>query len=427
MSHNVCRFALAVCLFAWCSPLRADGQEEAKQLVEKAKEQAKTNKLDEAIAAMRKAIQLDPKNDLYLGMVSDFELRAGKFADGLKHARQAIKLNDKDGAYHMLACACAYGGHDVEEARKYCEHVLKGGPRTFGPGPYKGALVLQDLLYKKTYTLYWKLDPEKGRLANGRFAVALPKTGLPYQTVTYEVTGAKSHRFVKGDVNDIVYIVPDGNRTIALTTRVAVEPYSYKKELAKQTSKPLSVEARANLGPCLTINPKSAALTKVVADLKGSTSVETARNISAWMRKNVEYKSDKTDIVGLDFKNVDEIVERGHAECRGHALLFVGLCRAAGIPARPIWGLTRVTPEQDQRYGKIASHSWAEFYVSGVGWVPVDPQRPETLGFLPTSLIRLFMDAQKSKTSMETLPVLNLFAMNGGTLKFDEQLDAKRK
>ena len=86
-----------------------------------------------------------------------------------------------------------------------------------------------------------------------------------------------------------------------------------------------------------------------------------------------------------------------------------------------------MTPEQDQRYGKIASHSWAEFYVSGVGWVPVDPQRPETLGFLPTSLIRLFMDAQKSKTSMETLPVLNLFAMNGGTLKFDEQLDAKRK
>jgi tetratricopeptide (TPR) repeat protein len=407
--------------------LRADETEEAKQLVDKAKELAKEKKLDQAIAAMHKAIKLDPKNDVYLATASDYELKAGKYADGLKHAKQAIKLNDKAGVYLVLAAANAYGEQELDEARGYCEKILKGGVNAVGAGPYRDALLLQGMLYKKTYTLYWKLDPEKGRLANGRIAVALPKTGLPYQTVTYEISGAKSQRFVKGDINDILYIVPDGNKPIALTTKVTVEPYSYKKELAKETSKPLPADARANLGPCLTINPKSAALTKVVADLKGRTNVETARNILAWMKKNVEYKLEKTSIVELDFKTVDEIVERGHAECRGQAMLFVGLCRAAGVPARPIWGLTKVAADQDQRYGAIASHNWAEFYVSGCGWVPVDPQKPETVGFLPTSCIRLFMDAQKNKTSMEIMPVLNLFAMNGGTLKFDEAIDTKHK
>jgi tetratricopeptide (TPR) repeat protein len=427
MSHNVCRFALVVCLLGWCTALRADASDEAKQLVDKAKELVKANKLEEAVAAMHKAIKLDPKNDLYWATASDYELKAGKYADGLKHARQAIKLNDKAGPYYILAAANAYGEQELEQAREHCERILKGGPKEFGPATYKDALTLQDLLFKKTYTLYWKLDPEKGRLTKGNVVVAMPKSSLPYQSVTYEISGAKGSRLVKGEVNDFLYLVPDGTKTITLTTKVTVQPYSFKKALAKATPRPLPAEARACLGPCLTIDPKSASLTKVVADLKGRTSVDTARNILAWMKKNIEYKLEKTSIAELDFKNVDEIVERGHAECRGYALLFTALCRAAGVPARPIWGLTRVAPDQDQRYGDIASHNWAEFYVSGCGWVPIDPQKPETLGFLPTSCIRMMMDAQKTKTSLEMLPVINLLTMNGDKLKFDESVETNRK
>src|SRR5262249_28980601 len=156
------------------------------------------------------------------------------------------------------------------------------------------------------------------------------------------------HRLVKGEVNDILYVVPQGSKTFPLTTKVTVQPYSYKKELAKVTSKPLPDEARASLGPCEGIDPKSPALKKVVAGLKADSGVETARNILAWMKKNVEYKLDKPNIAELDFKSVDEVIDRGHAECRGYAMLFTGLCRAAGVPARPVWGLQRVSPGQDQ-------------------------------------------------------------------------------
>jgi transglutaminase-like putative cysteine protease len=62
----------------------------------------------------------------------------------------------------------------------------------------------------------------------------------------------------------------------------------------------------------------------------------------------------------------------------GHALLFVALCRAIGLPARPVFGLridySRLLPS----LGKIgelnrAFNCRAEFYAPGYDWIPVNP------------------------------------------------------
>lgn len=60
------------------------------------------------------------------------------------------------------------------------------------------------------------------------------------------------------------------------------------------------------------------------------------------------------------------------------ALLFVGLCRSIGIPARPVFGM-RV--DYSRLFGGLgmtgnlrqAQHCRAEFYTPGYGWIPVDP------------------------------------------------------
>jgi transglutaminase-like putative cysteine protease len=59
--------------------------------------------------------------------------------------------------------------------------------------------------------------------------------------------------------------------------------------------------------------------------------------------------------------------------------LFVGICRAIGIPARCVYGL-RVGPSRLFKSLGLASgdatrgqHVRAEFYVPGYGWIPVDP------------------------------------------------------
>jgi tetratricopeptide (TPR) repeat protein len=400
---------------------QSPGESGAESLVREAQEMAKAKKYEEAADLMKQAVSLEPSNHLYLAMASDYELKAGKFADGLAHATKAIRLNDRVGAYHVLAAANALGEHDFETARKHCNQVLKGGVKAFGAGPVKDARALQQQLVRKTYTFFWDLDPGKGRSYRGSLPIALPRDRLPYQSASYTVEGARSHRLVRGKVNDILYVIPEGKKSFKLTVKVTVWPYSFKKELAA-AAKPLPPAVLSYLGPCATINPRSRVLRGIAFKLKGKDAVETARNVQAWMKANIEYKIDKATIGELDFKSVDEIVERGHAECRGYALLFCGLCRAAGVPARPIWGFTRVAPGQEKKWGDIASHSWAEFYVAGVGWVPIDPQHSYTLGFLPPRHVRVFMDEVRSKTSTEILPLLNLMTMYGDKFKFEEKL-----
>jgi transglutaminase-like putative cysteine protease len=55
------------------------------------------------------------------------------------------------------------------------------------------------------------------------------------------------------------------------------------------------------------------------------------------------------------------------ADSHSFSLLFCALARAAGIPSRPVAGCL-VYEER-----KVRVHYWAEFYLPGFGWVPVDP------------------------------------------------------
>lgn len=58
-----------------------------------------------------------------------------------------------------------------------------------------------------------------------------------------------------------------------------------------------------------------------------------------------------------------------HGNCTDFHSLFIGLARAAGIPARFEIGFA--VPADAQ--GKIGGyHCWAEFYVQGIGWIPID-------------------------------------------------------
>jgi tetratricopeptide (TPR) repeat protein len=417
---------LGTAALALATVLSASGQDagdDPASLFRQAQELARAQKYDEAVAVLRQVLRLAPRNDLYLATASECELKAGKYADGLAHALEAVRLNDKVGAYYVLVAASALGDQDLDRAREYCDLVLKRGPQEFGAGACNDARALQHLLLPRTFTLFWNLDPQKGKAVNGVLAVALPRTDLPYQSTTYEIGGVRSHRLVKGEVNDVLHVVPDGTKPFALTTRVTLKPYSFKEKLARAVRaarQPLPADARACLGPCATIDPRSPVLLKAAAGLKAERAEDTARNVLGWMKKHVEYRLEKTKIAELDFKSVDELVERGHAECKGYTMLFTGLCRAAGVPARSVWGLTTVQPGQDRRFGDIASHNWAEFYVAGCGWVPVDPQRPETVGFLPTNIIRIVMDTKTTAAGAELLPMFNLVAMNGDQLRFEE-------
>jgi hypothetical protein len=50
-----------------------------------------------------------------------------------------------------------------------------------------------------------------------------------------------------------------------------------------------------------------------------------------------------------------------------YAMIFTALARKAGIPSRPVAGFLVFDNK------KTVKHFWAEFYITGFGWIPVDP------------------------------------------------------
>jgi transglutaminase-like putative cysteine protease len=59
-----------------------------------------------------------------------------------------------------------------------------------------------------------------------------------------------------------------------------------------------------------------------------------------------------------------------HGNCTDFHSVFIGMTRAAGIPARFEIGFP--LPEDQSSASIPGYHCWAEFYLNGVGWIPID-------------------------------------------------------
>jgi transglutaminase-like putative cysteine protease len=109
------------------------------------------------------------------------------------------------------------------------------------------------------------------------------------------------------------------------------------------------------------------------------TDLGKARAIYDWIVDNT-FRDPKTR--GCGTGDIGFMLETGDlgGKCADLNALYVGLARAAGLPARDVYGL-RVAPS---RFGykslganaeivTKAQHCRAEVYLRGFGWVPVDP------------------------------------------------------
>ena len=118
------------------------------------------------------------------------------------------------------------------------------------------------------------------------------------------------------------------------------------------------------------LGPTSGAV-KEVADsiVKGkTTTLAKAKAIYDWTVENM-YRDPETR--GCGKGDVCALLLKPGGKCTDISSVFVALCRAAGVPAREIFGL---------RLGKSAEqdittwqHCWAEVFIPGSGWMPADP------------------------------------------------------
>jgi len=114
--------------------------------------------------------------------------------------------------------------------------------------------------------------------------------------------------------------------------------------------------------------------------IKGSrTELDKARAIYEWIVDNT-FRDPKTRGCGVgDIKAMLEFNNLG-GKCADLNALYVGLARSVGLPARDVYGIRVVKSEFGYRSLGAGSpnitraqHCRAEVFLTGYGWVPVDP------------------------------------------------------
>jgi transglutaminase-like putative cysteine protease len=105
----------------------------------------------------------------------------------------------------------------------------------------------------------------------------------------------------------------------------------------------------------------------VVNAANAKTDLEKARAIYNHIVATVKY--DKTG-QGWGRGDIYYACDARRGNCTDFHAIFIGYCRALGIPARFSIGFS-IPKERGE--GEIAGyHCWAEFYIESIGWIPVD-------------------------------------------------------
>jgi transglutaminase-like putative cysteine protease len=105
--------------------------------------------------------------------------------------------------------------------------------------------------------------------------------------------------------------------------------------------------------------------------------VDKAKAIYEWIVDNT-FRDPK--VKGCGIGDISTMLRTGYlgGKCADLNALYVGLARAAGLPARDVYGIRVASSSEFKSLGKAdditgAQHCRADVYLNGYGWVPVDP------------------------------------------------------
>jgi transglutaminase-like putative cysteine protease len=167
---------------------------------------------------------------------------------------------------------------------------------------------------------------------------------------------------------------------LTLTSRVATKNYAVDLSVPGKASKADRAELEHFLRPTKLL-PINGIVKETASEITrgAKTHLEKARAIYEWIVDNT-FRDPKTrGCGGGDIRFMLESKNLG-GKCADLNALYVGLARAAGLPARDVYGIRVAKSElgykslgtSSQNVSK-AQHCRAEVHIDGYGWVPVDP------------------------------------------------------
>jgi len=210
--------------------------------------------------------------------------------------------------------------------------------------------------------------------------------GTPYQKTlanTYRCETGKA-RAVETNADGLGIVTAEfpagASPVLTLVSRVATKDYSVDFA-APGTGQKATAEERRYYLRATKYLPLDGIVGYMAADITRTahTDAEKARSIYEWIVENT-HRDPKTRGCGIgDIRYMLESKNLG-GKCADLNALFVGLARAAGVPARDVYGIR--TAKSELGYKSLgassenitkAQHCRAEVYLEEYGWVPVDP------------------------------------------------------
>ncbi len=111
--------------------------------------------------------------------------------------------------------------------------------------------------------------------------------------------------------------------------------------------------------------------TKAIEIAKTGTVMEKAKRIYDFVNLHIDYNENPL------FANKGALsgLLTGKGVCDEFSFLFTAMCRAVGIPSRVVAGYWIENDIEENEWLDISydRHSWSEFYVPDIGWVPAEP------------------------------------------------------
>jgi len=171
--------------------------------------------------------------------------------------------------------------------------------------------------------------------------------------------------------NSILHVVATDpkEKEIAVEMKIQVRRKEYlHNDFAKRAGGQVPVEVAQWLQPDRLV-PLDDYVRKIAREVTAGKTDDLAkeRAIYDYVVSTMSYDKSGTGWGNGDIKWACD-AKRGN--CTDFHALFIGLSRAVGIPAKFAIGFP-LPPERGQ--GEVGGyHCWAEFYLAGYGWVPVD-------------------------------------------------------
>ena len=174
---------------------------------------------------------------------------------------------------------------------------------------------------------------------------------------------------------------PSGSKpALTLTSRVVTRDWAVDLATQSRTQAPDPPNLSAFLRPTKYVPIDGIVKSRAVQITSGiHKDLDKARAIYEWIVENT-YRKPTTRGCGVgDIRFMLESGDLG-GKCADLNALYVGLARAAGIPARNVYGIR--AGKSNMGYKSLGTssdaitksqHCRAEVYLSGYGWVPVDP------------------------------------------------------